>query len=170
MVLNFQQNLSQALRNIVSKDYQEFIVHGEDEARNQINQNQIFQKYGDYKWKIIDLLNENYALFLEEGFDLYNWLNFNPKDEVAYFLAEAGANAWHYSQYKAPYKYHLWLGEKGFILGIEQKGAGFQAQEVDEKRIKEGQGAAFRFFRTCKSQIFFDNPQDAKVVYLQYLF
>lgn len=171
MVLNFAHDLQQALHNIVFRgQHQEFLVHEKEEARDDKNHSEIFQKYGDYKWQVIDLLNENYALFLEEEFDLYNWLNFNPKDEVAYFLAEAGANAWHYSQYKTPHKYHLWLGEKGFVLGIEQKGAGFNAREVEDKKLKDGEGAAFEFFRNCKSQIFFDNPEEARIVYLEFLF
>ena len=114
------------------------------------------------------MLNQKYSRLLENGFDLYNWLNYQNKDEVAYFLNEAGSNALNYSQFKAPSKFHLWFGKKGFIIGIEQKGQGFNASKVDSERLKDNQGAAFDFFRNCKSKIFFDNDQDAKIVYMEY--
>ena len=103
-------------------------------------------------------------------FDLYNWLEFNSKDEVAYFLNEAGSNCLTYSDHKTPHKFHLWLGSKGFIIGIEQLGTGFNASEINEKKIKDNEGAAFEFFRNCQSEIFFDDSQKAKIVYMEHLF
>ena len=59
----------------------------------------------------------------------------------------------------------MWLGKKGFVIGISQKGEGFSAVEVDDKKIKTNEGAAFDFFRNCKGEIFFDNPQQVRMVY-----
>jgi len=168
MAINFDHNLERALKNIeFSEQSHEFIVH---EHEHEAEHGQIIEKYGDYKWRIVDLLNENYGLFLDEPIDLHNWLNFNEQDEVAYFLSEAGSNVLNYSQFKAPFKYHLWLGSKGFIIAIEQKGQGFPAQEVHHQKIKDGEGAAFDFYRNCKSKVFFDDPKEARIVYMEYLF
>src|SRR3989344_4553239 len=49
-----------------------------------------------------------------------------------------------------------WLGRKGFLIGIEQKGKGFNAAKINDERIKEHQGGAFTFFRECKNKVFFD--------------
>ncbi|MBI2661919.1 hypothetical protein HYX11_00480, partial [Candidatus Woesearchaeota archaeon] len=97
----------------------------------------------------------------------YNWLRHNANDEVAYFLSETGANCLNYSLFRAPHKFHLWLGKKGFVIGIEQKGRGFPAVDVNAKKIKINEGAAFEFFRTCKGEIFFDDANSAKVVYIE---
>ena len=69
-----------------------------------------------------------------------------------------------------PHKFHLWLGEKGFIIGIEQKGKGFNPIHINENLIKNNKGAAFEFFRECNGKVFFDNSEDAKVVYFKKLF
>ncbi|MBI2662401.1 hypothetical protein HYX11_03000, partial [Candidatus Woesearchaeota archaeon] len=97
----------------------------------------------------------------------YNWLRHNANDEVAYFLSETGANCLNYSLFRAPHKFHLWLGKKGFVIGIEQKGRGFPAALIHEQQRKKNEGAAFEFFRTCKSEIFFDDENSAKVVYIE---
>jgi len=170
MVIHFNHSLQQALKNIIHNDeHHQFIVH-EDENIAKNNSTEFVNKYGDCKWKVVDILNENYGLFLDEPVDLHNWLNFNQNDEVAYFLSEAGSNVLNYSQFKAPHKFHLWLGQKGFVLAIEQKGSGFPAEEVHNNKVKEGEGAAFDFYRNCKSKIFFDDKDNAKIVYLEYLF
>ncbi len=99
-------------------------------------------------------------------YDLYHWLLENKEDEVAYFLNEAGSNCLTHSQYKAPSKFRLWLGKKGFILSLEQKGAGFAAQEIAQKKP----GGFFTFFKQSRSLIFFDYPEKARAVFLQVLF
>ena len=177
MVLHFTQQLHQALQEIEFIEHQEWIVHEPEEERTYNISDEILGKYGDCKWAIVDLLNQKYGsalgsqfnLALNGKFDLYNWINKNKQDEVAYFLNEAGSNCLNYSEFKAPYKFHLWLGEKGFIIGLEQKGKGFNAEAVHQQKIKENEGAAFEFFRECNSKIFFDDSVNAKIIYLQFL-
>jgi len=169
MVLNFRRTFLESLNRIgYKKNHQEFIVH---DAETEINDHsQILQRYGDSKWKVVDLLNTEYSHRLSQKVDLYNWLRYNDQDEVAYFLNEAGSNCLNHSQFKAPYKFHLWLGEKGFILGIEQLGRGFPAELIYHKKIKQNEGAAFNFFERCQSEIFFDDPHNAKMVFMEYRF
>ncbi|MEW5896343.1 MAG: hypothetical protein AB1668_01505 [Nanoarchaeota archaeon] len=165
MVLCFQKDLLQALEHIDFTAYHEFVVHPL-ERRRTIDSDEIIERYGAVKWEIVDMLNQEYSTILENNFDLYNWLNENSNDELAYFLNEAGSNVLGYSDFGAPYKFHLWLGKKGFILGIEQKGKGFNAEEVCNKKIKENEGAAFNFFRNCRSEIFFDDSKNARTVFM----
>jgi len=64
----------------------------------------------------------------------------------------------------------LWLGEKGFIIGIEQKGKGFHAEHINKNKIKENKGAAFEFFRNCQNNIFFDNKENTTMILMQHIF
>ncbi len=167
MVLHFQKTLKEALQEISFREYQEFksyhgfVIHDKEEAAR--HNNEFISKYGDAKWAIVDMLNKKFA----NNFDLINWLHYNENDELAYFLNEAGSNSLSHSEFKAPYKFHLWTGNEGFVVGIEQKGKGFDAQEVNEKFIMDNEGAAFDFFRRCRGQVFFDNCCDARVIYFQ---
>ena len=170
MAISFHKTLPHALSLINLQQHQEFIIHDQESPRTFSLSDDIISLYGDHKWAIVDILNQQYSHLLPSPFDLYNWLSYKDHDEVAYFLNEAGSNVLSYSQYKAPWKFHLWLGKKGFIIGIEQKGQGFDAQRIDEKRIKENEGAAFAFYRNCKSTIFFDNAKEARMVLMEYLF
>ncbi|MBI2667126.1 hypothetical protein HYX13_05945, partial [Candidatus Woesearchaeota archaeon] len=125
-------------------------------------------------------------------FALENWVLENKTDDVAYFLNEAGANALHYSTHKVPAKMQLWLGKKGFVIGIEQQGKGFDVElackkydSEPEKREKydvlnkqkeasctyekEG-GKGFAFFKNCRNAVFFDEVKEARTVFLQFLF
>jgi len=162
MVLNFTKILQQALENIDFTEHHEFTVYDLAKERTHLNSDEVIELYGNTKWKVVDILNEKYSV----KFDLHNWLYKNKNDEVAYFINEVGSNSLSYSQFKAPYRFHLWLGKKGFILGIEQKGQGFNAQHIHENRIQQNEGAAFNFFRECKSKIFFDDPQNVRVVFM----
>ena len=166
MVILFDKDLPSALKNIAFQEHQEFLVHDQEELRTHLTSDEIVSRYGEIKWNILDLINEKY----KTNFDHYNWLNQDQTDEVAYFINEAGSNVLSYSQFKAPFKFHLWLGQRGFIIGIEQRGKGFPAEQVHNQRLKENEGAAFEFFRNCKSQIFFDKPEEAKIVFMEYLF
>ncbi|HIG93070.1 TPA: hypothetical protein HA242_06575 [Candidatus Woesearchaeota archaeon] len=169
MVLHFQLSLPQALELIdVDKNIQ-FPIQIQLEKRTIHNSNILLSKYGEIKWKIVDSLNQKYSALLPSPFDLYNWLNKNTKDEVAYFLNEAGSNALSYAQHQIPSQFHLYLGKKGFIIAIEQQGQSFNPIEIDEKNIKENEGAGFTFFRNSKSTIFFDNPLQASIIYFLYL-
>ncbi len=170
MVLSFTKTLSQALEEIELAKQEIFPVHKSMVERDQNNNHLIIQRYGKAKWAIVDQLNGEYSAILNRKFDLYNWLYFQEDDEVAYFLNEVGNNSLHYSQFKAPAKFHLWKGKKGFVLGIEQFGQGFDAMYVDKNNIKQTAGAAFDFFRKCRSEIFFDDPKNAKIVFMQYKF
>lgn len=162
MVIDFEKSLQWALDSIEKQEYHELEIHPLEKMRD----DEIISIYGSAKWKIVDLLNQNYSTVLNTEFDLYNWLVYQENDEVAYFLNEAGSNALNYSQFGAPSKFHLWMGKSGFIIGIEQKGSGFNALKTNSERLKENQGAAFEFFRKCKNKIFFDNPLEAKTVFM----
>lgn len=166
MVLEFSLDLAEALEKISLLEHFEWEIHNGDEART----DEIIEKYGEAKWQVVELLNECYGHLLAEKFDLHNWLDHNQDDEVAYFLNEAGSNSLNHSEYQAPAKFHLWIGKEGFIIGIEQKGQGFNAKEVDNKMIRSNEGAAFSFFRSCKSQIFFDDAEKSKIVFLKHQF
>ncbi len=162
MALYSMKTLPEALKEIEHTNYYKLPVH--ELAQKRINKT--ISRYGNAKWKIVDILNEKF----KTNFDLYNWLLFNEQDEVAYFLNEAGSNALSYSKYKAPSAFHLWLGEKGFVIGVEQQGKGFNAEKINREGLKENEGAAFAFFRKCRSVIFFDNPKDARIVLMEFIF
>jgi hypothetical protein len=168
MALHFDKTLKEALKNIEFVAYHEFLIHAED--RHPEDKQKLISRYGEAKWAIIDLLNKEYNEILTEPFDLLNWLHFNENDELAYFLNEVGSNVLSYSQFKIPYKFHLWLGDKGFIVGIEQKGIGFDAEKIDKQKVFENEGAAFNFFRKCRSNVFFDDKNDTKTIYFEYEF
>ncbi len=187
MVLNFNYPLQQALQHIKQEKYHSFIIHPQEQKaptsqedkqekkqeNNQENKqqhDQFIEKYADAKWGIINMLNNTYNKILHSKFDLYNWAIHNTNDEVAYFLTEAGSNCMNYAQFQAPSQFHLWCGRKGFIIGIEQKGQPFPAQLIDEKNLKQNEGAAFEFYRKCKGIVFFDNPKNSTIVYLQVMF
>lgn len=163
MTIHFQHTLSQALEQIeFTGEPTTLPIHPHQTKRTE----ETIIQYGKAKWAIIDKLNERYSTILNMEFNLHHWLHYNEHDEVAYFLNEAGSNALNHSQFKAPSHFHLWLGKKGFVIGIEQQGKGFDAVKINEEKIKEGEGAAFEFFRACKGTIFFDEPQKARVVYM----
>ncbi|MBI4981359.1 hypothetical protein HZC30_07455 [Candidatus Woesearchaeota archaeon] len=171
MVLDFERIFMEALSHInYKKEHHEFPIHEDEEDAAKHDFDGIIQRYGEMKWKVVDLLNGHYSEVLKDKFDHYNWLNHNEQDELAYFLNEAGSNCLNHSEYKAPYKFHVWLGHKGFIVGIEQKGRGFPAHKVHHQKIKSGEGAAFEFFRKSKSRIFFDDPHDARMVFMEFKF
>ncbi len=166
MVLNFEYSLTLALQKIQAEGYQEIIVHEKEMERDIYSSCEIVEKYGEAKHQMVELINQRYNL----AFDQFNWINQNTADEVAYFLNEAGSNVLSYAEFKAPFKFHLWFGSRGFVLGIEQKGKGFKAQEIDQRKFKENEGAAFDFFRNCKNIVFFDDPNNAKIVLFEFMF
>ncbi len=181
MVLNFQKKLKEALTEIGSTPYyHSFLIHNQEQQvptpQENKQQHELFiQKYAQAKWGIVDLLNERYSSLLLSKiniskFDLYNWAIHNTNDEVSYFLTEAGSNCMNYAQFKAPSQFHLWLGSNGFIIGIEQQGQPFPAQLIEEKNIKQNEGAAFDFYRRSKGIIFFDDALQTRVVYMMIRF
>lgn len=162
MVLCFDKRLKESLDTLGEYESKIFPVPSGNSASADF-----LKVFGEINWQIVDLLNNRYSHFLAEKFDLYNWLDYNEKDEVAYFLAEAGQNCFNHAE--RPAVFHLYLGKEGFILGIEQEKP-FHPEQIDRERIKENQGAAFEFFRNCKNTIFFDNPEQARIAYLEFLF
>ncbi len=160
MVISFSITLKEALQKInLTKEKEKIIIEKER------NNTDFVIDYGQAKWAIVDLLNETYSKRFAEPIDLYNWLNYNSNDEVSYFLNEAGSNALNYTEQKKPTAFHLWLGENGFVIGIEQEGKGFDAVRVDSLRLRENEGAGFDFFRNCQGTVFFDNKENAKIIY-----
>jgi len=165
MVISFNHHLVKALENIGFTGEQTTIsIHPHQKERT----DETITHYGNAKWAIVDKLNEQYSAILNTEFNLHHWLHYNEYDEVAYFLNEAGSNTLNHSQFKAPSHFHLWMGKKGFVIGVEQQGQGFNAEKINRERKKEGEGAAFEFYRSCKSTVFFDDSMNVKVVYLQY--
>ncbi|MEK6900258.1 MAG: hypothetical protein AABX05_03985 [Nanoarchaeota archaeon] len=170
MVIHLNKTLQDALGSIQFLEGHTFPVHEMEQIRTIMVSDEILERYGSAKWAIIDMLNERYGIILFNKFDLHNWIDKNTDDEVAYFLNEAGSNSLNYSQFKAPAKFHLWLGKKGFVIGIEQKGKGFNAGQINEMKIKENLGGAFSFYRECKNNVFFDDPENARIVYFELIF
>lgn len=169
MSIRFHKTLSETLKKIKLQKYHRLLVHELETVRTIKTSDEVIDHYGKAKWKIVDLLNEHYPKKLKTPFDLYNWLHKKKDDEVSYFLSEAGSNCLNYATFKAPSQFHLWLGEKGFVIGIEQKGNSFPARTINEEKIKDHGGAAFTFFRNCKSSIFFNHPDKATIVYMECL-
>jgi len=167
MVLCFDKKLEEALGRIgFNGEYQELVVFKE-ERKIGINDSEIISQFGEMKGKVVERVNEKFSCVLKDKFDLYNWLE-RKDDELAYFLAEVGSNCLCYSEFKIPFKFCLWFGAKGFVVGVEQKGSGFNALKVDQQRLKDGEGAAFEFFRNCRSEIFFDDKVNAKMVLMEW--
>ncbi|MBT4538899.1 hypothetical protein HOI26_02215 [Candidatus Woesearchaeota archaeon] len=160
MVIHYTKELEKTRKIIEKESYYHFPVS--EEKRHITNTDEILEVYANAKWQIIDLLNKRY----KTNFDLHNWIR-KDEDEVAHFLCEAGSNALESSQNKSPTAFHLWLGKKGFIIGIEQNNS-FNAQEINEQRIKVNKGAGFEYYRRSKSTIFFDSPINTKKIYLHY--
>jgi hypothetical protein len=166
MTLNFEHNSQLALEEIQTDGYHEIIIHDKKVVKDYMNSCEIVDTYGNAKQEIIDLINQRY----NTDFDLYHWIEKDLNDEVAYFINEVGSNALNHSEFKAPSKFHLWFGKKGFIIGIEQLGKGFNAEEVYEKEIKTNEGRAFEFFKVCKSKIFFDNSKNTRIIFMEFMF
>ncbi len=166
MVLHFTKKLPEALKRIeFDVEYHHLPVSSLNEVRFYSNSDEIIARYGEMKWRVVDVLNEKFDL----GFDLHHWLQGKKSDEVAYFLNEVGSNALNHSQFKFPCAFHVWMGRKGFIIGVEQKGKGFDARKVDLLKLKTNEGKAFDFFRSCKSHVFFDDASDAKMVMMEFV-
>ncbi len=168
MVINFNHSLQQALEDInFQGQYQEYVIHEDTRERCEHTDSELIEKYGDAKWNVVDVLNKEFSTVLGGKFDLYNWLHHKEEDEVAYFLNEGGSNTLNYSQFKAPHSFRVWLGSKGFVIGIQQMGKGFNAWKVNDKELMSNEGAAFDFFRRCNNVIFFDDAENTKIVFME---
>lgn len=161
MTFQTYKTLLQALEEIeFEEEYHQSIVQKEERESTK----SIIDIYGKAKWAMVEILNRRYNSVLKDKFDLYNWLDYNESDEVAYFLNEAGSNTLNHSEFKAPHTFHLWLGRKGFIIGIEQKGKGFKVAEVSNGK----RGGGFEFFEKCNGVIFFDDVKNARIVFMEW--
>ncbi|MEK6950904.1 MAG: hypothetical protein AABX13_04240 [Nanoarchaeota archaeon] len=155
MPFHLTTTIAQALQEIeFTGEQKTFSIH----ETEQLRPDDVLNAYGAAKWSIIDFLNQHY----QQNFDLYHWLQENKEDEVAYFLNEAGSNCLTHSQYKAPSRFQLWLGKKGFIIGMEQKGKGFNVEKA-----RSAAGGFFTFFEQSKSVVFFDDAEKAKTTFIQ---
>ena len=168
MVVDFERSLEES-KNIIDfgAEIAEFVIF-DISGVNSLEEIQI--KFSKALWTVVEVLNSRYQEKLEFEFNLYNWIEHNNSDEVAYFLNETSSNCLNYSQFKAPWKFVIYFGSKGFILGVLQQGKGFNAEHVFLDRVKSNEGAGFLFYEECPSVIFFDDASNAKEVYLEYLF
>ncbi len=168
MVVDFERTLEESKKVIgFSKEMAEFVIFDVKEV-NSLEEIQI--KFSKALWTVVEVLNSRYHEKLELEFNLYNWIEHNNSDEVAYFLNEASSNCLNYSQFKAPWKFVVYFGSYGFVLGVLQQGNGFNAESVFLDRVKSNEGAGFLFYEECSSVIFFDDPDCATSVYLEFLF
>ncbi len=172
MVLDFECLLSDSLDSIgFSGEKHEFLVH--DGSVHEINPqcSMMLDRYSTALHGVVDHVNGRYSAVFGEGkgFDLLNWVRHNNYDELAYFLSETGNNCLNHSQNLAPHKIFLYLGSKGFVVAVEHEGEGFDAKKVDFKGIYQNEGAAFDFYRGCGSKVFFDDKNEAKVVFMEFL-
>ena len=82
-------------------------------------------------------------------------------------LFEAHASIAMHGDYNFPSKIELWIGKAGFIVGVQQKGRGFNADEISRTgKHREGGGSGFKTYKELGYDVFFDNPTDARTVYI----
>lgn len=168
MVLDFEETLENSEQRIkVVGDNAEFLVF---DVGNPCLPQEMDVRYSKAMWTIVELINSKYQDKLEKEFNLYNWIEHNNSDELSYFLNEASSNALNYSEFKAVWKFVLYFGEKGFIVGVMQQGNGFNPKIVFEKKIRSNEGAGFTFYEECSNRVFFDSNKKARAVYFEYLF
>ena len=163
MVLVFDKTLDDALKEIGFSEsegvYLEQVIYdGEVHVREliPIKRRQITKRVGrsEEVWSRFARYGQaSNCLACEHLFDFFN---------------HAYSNIFERSQYGRTYKDHYWFGKRGFVIGIEQKGRGFDAVQIDSKRTKNGHGHGFDHYRSCPYPIFFDNSRDARVIYVQY--
>ncbi|MAG61040.1 hypothetical protein CL619_04595 [archaeon] len=167
MVIDFEQTLTKS-KEIIGFDGEtaEFLVF---DKNNKITLEEIDARYSKALWTVVEVLNSRYKDKLEQEFNLYNWIEHNPSDEVSYFLNEASSNCMNYSKYKAVWKFAVYFGSRGFILSVLQQGKGFDSEKIFEERIKSNEGAGFLFYEECSNKVFFDDPKNSKSIYYEYL-
>ena len=168
MVLDFTRILNDSLLTIGStKETAEFVIFDMDQP---CSPEEIQIRYSKALWTVVEVINGRYASKLPFEFNLYNWIEHNHKDELAYLLNEASSNCMNYSDYKSSYKFVIHFGEKGFIVGVLQQGKGFNAELIFVNKVKSNEGAGFRFYSDCPSTVFFDDAKNATGLYFEYLF
>ncbi|HIH11884.1 TPA: hypothetical protein HA241_06860 [Candidatus Woesearchaeota archaeon] len=164
MVLLWSKTVDQALAEVRFTHRYEFEIS--TEPRTLDNTDEIIPRYAAVKQHIVVILNSHFPHWMGRRFRLKHWLQRKKHDELAYFLNEAGSNCLAYADHKIPAQFRLWIGKKGFLIGITQSGGGFPAREVYVQKRRNNLGGGFRFYARCRSKIFFDSPAKATEVYL----
>ena len=178
MVIIFDKTLDMGLGEIGFDDagiFIEHIVYALEEkliSRTKTNNYQpvyseVLKKISDVEIDIIGSINNQYG----HSF-IHNVIGSRIKPDafeaqLDMFYLQAGSNSFR-GEYKAPYRLCAWLGNKSFILSYEQKGKGFNAKEIDKKRIKFNAGGGFNLYRNSSNDFFFNDPLNATAVYLQF--
>ena len=173
MVIAFHKSLNNALIEIGFQEgrdfYRQYEIYPFQDVINP-NSSERFEKSKEYRQKRDELLreiNQGLAHKFQRRFDMSHWFT-GENDDLANFLAEAGSNAFTYSEYHAPHQLGLWLSDISFVVSVEQLGKGFNANKINNTRQKSNAGAGFELYRNCASEIFFDNPEVSKKVYMQF--
>jgi len=164
MVIDFTRKIEDVLSSLEIISYTKIPILIEETKRTLANSDEILEIYGAAKDQVLDIINSTY----KTSFSHNNWLNYK-EDEPAHFLNEMGSNTLNYSSKKTPKYFHVWLIKTAFIIGIEQHD-GFNAQHVHTTKTQENKGAGFSFLRNCKSQIFVDDKEKTRTIYLFYKF
>ncbi|HLC58661.1 MAG TPA: hypothetical protein VJI68_02275 [Candidatus Nanoarchaeia archaeon] len=101
---------------------------------------------------------------------LYTMLSGNKKREIPLFMSETIFNAIDHGEYTSVHHLELRLTTKGTVIGVCQLGNGFNAVNIDARRIFKNLGGGFTAYRKISSSVFFDDPLNARGVYLKYVF
>ena len=178
MVIKFSKTLGEALQEIgyggELKNTIEYILHNEEKKIQDMSK--------DYKSKLVqrfyrevlgknlipELVNENYGHLLKEP--LVMPPHSHDCNNPFTFLWERYNDSILYGEYGMPSRFNMWLGQESFILGLEQKGKGFNVIKINKRKPRKRGGTGFKDLRETRHDIFFDNPEDARAVYLQYKF
>lgn len=178
------KTLDTALSEIIVKDHICYKLH-EDRFPFEEMEKKYRRSKCDEMWflagrDIPSLLSERFGMAF--GGYVNSPQDYNPPKNKLHqpclFIFETYVNATMYSSYGFISQMDLWLG-KSFIIGISQKGEGYDALYIDSHKIRhkrgevveKGEGSgAFDFYRTCKHEVFFDDPKNAKSVYLKFEF
>ena len=115
------------------------------------------QDYDNAKEQIIQKINKRY----NKSHDQYNWI-INKEDELSFFLNEAGSNARLYGNKLK--NITLYLSNSSYIIEYEQNKT-FNPQNVATYNIKKNRGAGFKFYKSCKATIFFNNITNANKIF-----
>ncbi|MBW2984400.1 hypothetical protein KY361_04750 [Candidatus Woesearchaeota archaeon] len=164
MVIAFDKTLADALREIGFSESEgvhlEEVVYDGEVHLSELSpeeQESLFARIGRAYGEVF-----NQVTLCGKSWDVPHLRNLSD------FISHITTNVRKYSQYGIEYRIHFWQGERGFVVGIEQKGRGFEAKRVDSERIASSYGNGFNFYRACSPYIFFDSPSDARIVYMQW--
>jgi hypothetical protein len=145
-MIDFNLTLNHAKENLDINQTIQFSINSLDE-------------YDNAKEQIIQTINKTY----NQNHDQYNWI-INKEDELSFFLNEAGSNArLHGNKLK---QITLILATNSYIIEFEQNKT-FNPQNVANYNLKKNRGAGFKFYKSCKATIFFNNKTNANKIYFK---